>query len=308
MCIAILKRSGTRSITDEEFDNCWAKNDDGFGCIWQEKKGKKMTVNTYKTLDKEEAKAFFDMIQAKDNVFDIAFHFRIGTSWYQDLSNCHPFYVWQWYYMIHNWVMRLADPFGEKSDTHVLSEMLQRVKTHWHKDEDKLKELWKFATGSKLVFMNAKNSFIVNEKGNQAHEEAGIWWSNYSYMTYKAPVYTPPVNNYKPYTYKLPYTTSATATKLSKIDKKKETEIMEFWRYKSGMQWYLNTKDEKRIMNGLTMEEHNRLWSEYMDEDIVSYEKRMENMHEFLEFALYYCDRWGAMEKQLQFPSHELIY
>lgn len=52
-----------------------------------------MTVDTYKTLDKEEARAFFHILQGREDVFDIAFHFRIGTSGYLDLTNCHPFDV-----------------------------------------------------------------------------------------------------------------------------------------------------------------------------------------------------------------------
>lgn len=291
MCIAILKPKGARKITEEEFGECWTTNKDGFGCMFQIKEKGKMKVKYWKTMDKEQAFAFFNDVQSRENIGDIGFHFRIATHGKTDINMCHPFNAWHWFMMMHNGMLWLKDPFGEKSDTCLLAEMLATKEFNWWADSKRITDLSEFARWSKLVFMDSTQSFIINEKSG--HWSDGIWWSNYSYVKYTAPKKTE-TTKYKNWNdpYKgttdnrsliLPVTVISPEEQKRRDDQIKE--IQEWTQYKSSIQGLLS-REQREDLNTITMDETNWLWLCFTWKDNITLEEKKSKIHEFYEYVM----------------------
>lgn len=286
MCIAIYKPKGTKKLDKEVFANCWKKNPDGFGCIYQKDERAKI----FKTLEEKEAEKFFEDIQNDWEVNDIVFHFRITTHWSTSIENCHPFNAYNWFFFVHNGVLRLDDPFGEKSDTKILSELLGDA-GDWIHDEKKVAELAKFCGTSKLIFLSHNERLIINEKLGTLDD--WVWYSNTSY---KAPPQLS-LDEWKPWNYQRTqyagYTWWANAwwntwdwkrNKQAKKQNKAERKLLEKYnKYKCGIQGYIN-KDEREIVNQLSLEESNALWKEYLGHT-PTYTEQLEEVKGFVDFV-----------------------
>lgn len=287
MCIAIYKPKSAKKLDSEAFQNCWKKNPDGFWCIYQQAD----KVSTFKTLDEKEASKFFEDIQNDATVNDIVFHFRITTHGGTTLENCHPFDAWNWFYFVHNGILRLDDPFNEKSDTRILSELLQNVKIDWIRDEKKIAELAKFCGASKLIFLSHNEHLIINESIGTT--EYGVWYSNTSYKT----VTYAPLQEWKPWNYQRHTyggysgwqkawwnTWDWKRQKQAKKQGKAERKLIEKYnKYKCGIQGYLK-KDEREIVNELSLDESNALWKEYLGH-VPSCSEQLEEVKWFVSFV-----------------------
>lgn len=203
--------------------------------------------------------------------------------------------------IMHNGMLRLSDPFGEKSDTAILADTLSRITEKWWENENRIKELEKFATGSKLIFMDKNQSFIVNENGVSAHWADDIWFSNRSYESY---VYTQPKTTYVPPTYVVSddyyekrhkkgkgkykggylhpslVPQQPTPEQLSKI-----VEIQEWTTYKSSIQGCLDSEKRKNL-NEMGMDETNWLWCLFADGQTLTLEEKKANIKEFYDFVM----------------------
>lgn len=122
------------------------------------------------------------------------FHARYATHGVKNEDNCHPFRVPSKHptYLAHNGVLDIRINAGDRrSDTRVFAEdVLPAMGGVTALDDD---NVWamvsKWALGSKIAIFTldpkAKDMvYIVNEKSGH-WDNAGIWWSNYSYCDWK---------------------------------------------------------------------------------------------------------------------------
>jgi predicted glutamine amidotransferase len=93
MCL-LIKEWNVKSMNKQQFWNAWAWNPDGFGMMSLE------TGKIFKTLDKKTAWEFY-----KSQIWNNIIHFRFWTSWSHSLEMIHPFKIWKWIYLFHNWVL-----------------------------------------------------------------------------------------------------------------------------------------------------------------------------------------------------------
>ena len=202
MCIAILQTENQK-VTEQEFRNCWNKNNDGVGYSFvkngQIKTEKFMKLNPFLNAIKSDVKLF-----GNDSPFLI--HFRYTTHGLTNIDNCHPFKVNEKQSFIHNGCINGVDDDEIKSDTSIFNEqILRNLPSNWTDNQSIVKLVESFIGYSKLVFLNDDKSFkIVNE--NLGHWNRNIWWSNDSYKTIKKikfkPIYNYNYNSFNSYSRK----------------------------------------------------------------------------------------------------------
>jgi glutamine amidotransferase len=195
MCLLILAKGGS-TPSKKSLRRAGKANPDGFGfaIIGNDK------IHTYKSMDLEETIGnFYDMRERYPKGHAI-FHLRITTHGVTNIDNCHPFQVNDDLVMGHNGMLPIKEENG-KSDTHLFAtEWLPEFDMSELLDTpDGIAELSKFATGSKLAFLNtgsqlAKPFYIINE--HLGHWKDGVWYSNSSY---KETVWYPSYNSYSTY-------------------------------------------------------------------------------------------------------------
>ena len=195
MCLLILAKGGS-TPSKKSLRRAGKSNPDGFGfaIIGNNK------IHTYKSMDLEDTIGnFYDMRDRYPKGHAI-FHLRITTHGETDINNCHPFQVNEELVMGHNGMLPIKEENG-KSDTHLFA-------TEWLPEFDiadlldtqaGVAELSKFASGSKLAFLNtgsqlANPFYIINE--HLGHWKDGVWYSNSSY---KETVWYPSYSSYSSY-------------------------------------------------------------------------------------------------------------
>jgi glutamine amidotransferase len=207
MCLLILAKGGS-TPSKKSLRRAGKSNPDGFGfaIIGKNK------IHTYKSMDLEDTIGnFYDMRDRYPKGHAI-FHLRITTHGVTNIDNCHPFQVNEELVMGHNGMLPIKEENG-KSDTNLFA-------TEWLPQFDMadlldtqagIDELSKFASGSKLAFLNtgsqlANPFYIINE--HLGHWKDGVWYSNSSY---KETVWYPSYSSYSSYgTYNPTKTTSMT--------------------------------------------------------------------------------------------------
>lgn len=211
MCLLILAKGGS-TPSKKSLRRAGKANPDGFGFAII---GDRM-IHTYKSMDLEETIGnFYDMRERFPKGHAI-FHLRITTHGVTNVDNCHPFQVNEDLVMGHNGMLPIKEENG-KSDTHLFAtewlpqfDMSELLDTKAGNDE-----LSRFATGSKLAFLNvgsqlANPFYIINE--HMGHWKDGVWYSNssyketmwypstsYNYTTYSADPRDEKVSDYERY-------------------------------------------------------------------------------------------------------------
>jgi predicted glutamine amidotransferase len=180
MCLLILAKSGS-TPSKKSLRRAGDANPDGFGfAIVGNNK-----IHTFKSMDLEDTIGNFYDMRDRFPKGNAIFHLRITTHGVTNIENCHPFQVNEDLVMGHNGMLPIKEENG-KSDTHLFA-------TEWLPQFDMadlldtphgVAELSKFASGSKLAFLNtgsqlAKPFYIINE--HLGHWKDGVWYSNSSY-------------------------------------------------------------------------------------------------------------------------------
>ena len=189
----------TVTLSYERASKSAINNPDGFG----------FAIHTGKTILTDHDMDFNKLWDRFDTARKVQpgpalFHFRIATHGEIDTSNCHPFYIGDRTDSVvaHNGMLPIAVPHGEpRSDTRLFAELVLPSCGGVPRLDDLefYRELSEWSTGSKLVILttdpDAKyDAYIVNEKAG--HWDAGVWWSNSSYVPY---TYKPYSHMYGPY-------------------------------------------------------------------------------------------------------------
>ena len=210
MCIAILQ-SKSQKVTEQEFRNCWNRNNDGVGYSFvkngQIKTKKFMKLNPFLNAIKSDVKRF-------GNASPFLIHFRYTTHGLTNIKNCHPFKVNEKQSFIHNGCINGVDDDKIKSDTRIFNEqILRNLPSNWTDNQSIVKLVQSFIGYSKLVFLNDDKSFkIINE--SLGHWNRNIWFSNDSYKDNKIKFKV--VKNYNPIGYD--YFRTESKTKSEKCD------------------------------------------------------------------------------------------
>lgn len=185
MCLLTFIPEGV-SPDMEKFRIAAINNPDGFGfAILAESK-----ILTGHSMNFEEAADKFLDLRSR-NSGPAVFHFRWATHGSETIDNCHPFFLGQDSKSIvaHNGILPVKILKGDdRSDTKVFAQDIMPAVGGICAldDDDYFKQLSKWATGSKLVFLtlneDAKYDFyIVNEQ--DGHWADDMWWSNDGYKS-----------------------------------------------------------------------------------------------------------------------------
>lgn len=187
MCIAIYKPSD-KEISKETLKSCFTSNRDGcgFAYINTDYLGKKKII-IKKSLDFETFYRQYQRAQRLNPESPFLIHFRIKTHGTVSKFNCHPFKIDENHAFIHNGVISGVGTDYIKSDTQLFNDkILKKLPEGWTKRSEITLLIEEMIAHSKVVVLNLEGDVqIYNEsKGNW---KDGIWYSNYSYKTYKAP-------------------------------------------------------------------------------------------------------------------------
>lgn len=172
MCVAILKTKGSK-ISSDTLHEAWATNRDGGGFAFA-KDGK---LQVFKSLDKD---TFIDTLVEQMANYDSNYliHFRIATSGFDMLKNCHPFAISKDVVFCHNGIMNNVRSNDIVSDTRFFNkDILQQMNFDFENQaQHKLIEDY-IGNGNKLIFLNSDGLYkIANEKIGSWQD--GVWFSN----------------------------------------------------------------------------------------------------------------------------------
>lgn len=177
MCIMCVIPKG-KTLTEEEFDNCWESNPHGGGLITV-KNGEFLEV---KSLDKNEFKQLaLDQINHNLDAKHLI-HFRFANVGKKDLSNVHPFKVNSSCYMAHNGTL---SGYGishnsDTSDTNQFSKLIGDLPPNFLQNKSIMSLILEYVgVNNKLVFMTRTHAVVINE--NQGVYDNGRWFSNNSF-------------------------------------------------------------------------------------------------------------------------------
>lgn len=190
MCIIITAPLGN-VIPEDHLKNGFEGNPDGAG-IAVAIDGK-LIIEKFLTYD-----SFIKYYRTVAGLGVTVVHFRIGTQGTRGLENVHPFMIHDTA-MFHNGIFHHEDLKDlTKSDTSMLSELLNELPDGWFYNKAILHLLEGYCGyASKLVFIDAAGDLeILNSKAGDFVD--GRWYSNSSYKhtAYKSS-YTYPKGNYK---------------------------------------------------------------------------------------------------------------
>lgn len=99
MCMLIYHPAGARAFTREEFVDFNRKNPHGFGAMWRTRSGRISGKKGLVDVDTQ-WKLYCDL--RKRGIKTMALHWRFATAGTVGVDNCHPIYVRDEVYMMHN--------------------------------------------------------------------------------------------------------------------------------------------------------------------------------------------------------------
>lgn len=183
MCIAIFKPAG-KTIEKDRLAQCFKANPDGAGFMVAKNK-ELIILKGFFTFDE-----FWEAYQPYENEV-AAIHFRIRTHGAIDVENCHPFAINKSLGFIHNGII---SGFGleKTSDTHHFNQMILKPLVNKYGNNILVNPSVKYLIESKIGYSkfvvldrHGNHSIFNKDKGNWNDE---VWYSNYSYKPYVAPV------------------------------------------------------------------------------------------------------------------------
>ena len=196
MCLLFMQGTNKKKLSREEFNSAWDSNPDWFGLYI----AKGDDVRILKSQDKNIAWNMYDNNTKKKWDYDLLiWHFRLGTHWPNSKWLLHPFPLWDWSYLFHNWIINIT-ALPNESDTSTLALFFKslNINTEQVFSETFFEILEAVAwTYNKFIVAHWSDYMIVNE--HLGHWEKDTWFSNSSYKVWS---YTPKNNYIKP-----PYTT-----------------------------------------------------------------------------------------------------
>ena len=182
MCIAILQKSGAKTLTEDVIQNCYNNNDDGSGIAYVDEKNN-IQVKKYRELDTF-VDQYTQLHKKYGNTTPFMVHSRIGTHGTNDgTTNVHPFWVNSDMVFCHNGIISNVKDDKKLSDTQVFNrDILQQLPNLWVKNPATIGMMSKFIGNSKLIFLSSDRTFkIVNKQ--MGHWVDKTWFSNSSYKS-----------------------------------------------------------------------------------------------------------------------------
>lgn len=213
MCIIAIKPKGKEMFPESTIRTMFANNPDGSGYMYTYDehlvihKGFMTVDDLLKDLDRNG-----QIIDSYNKT--IVFHFRIGTSGFNDRLNCHPYPIYEknattiWDAEIgvaHNGILKDYEPSknSDINDTQVfIKEVLRGLKKGFQYDKDKMFLISELIGSNKLAFLD-ENGYL-GLVGNFITDN-GYIYSNSSYKTLKQAKKTFKLNSV-PRDYSNPYT------------------------------------------------------------------------------------------------------
>lgn len=180
MCLAIFKPRG-RFIPREHLEEGFARNKDGAGYAYHN--GQKLVVK--KGFFK--FGSFYDSYVKEAEEHKAIIHFRYATSGLIDVENCHPFtFHNDNYAVIHNGVLDHRNTKKESDTNCFVKDILSKVPKKYSFNKEMKKNIGEYiGKHNKMVIMSSLGKVMfINEDGNNAHWNGGIWYSNDSYENY----------------------------------------------------------------------------------------------------------------------------
>lgn len=194
MCIIVVKEKGQVLPSDEILKNCFTRNADGAGFMYNE--GGKVHIKKG-FMELEELKKELKRIE---NIKDkgVVLHFRIGTAGKNSAENTHPYEITKkfWNYkkldnicslgMAHNGIISKYNPSGvnkhDFNDTQLyILKRLSKLPHNFYKDKKTL-EILGSETNSRLAFLDGNGEITTCGAGWVIDD--GIKYSNTSYIKY----------------------------------------------------------------------------------------------------------------------------
>ncbi len=242
MCVIIHKPKGI-NFSDEDIANAYRTNSHGFGLMYYDDKEKKIVAKKGLVDDIPTIQKIFHHLKDKE----VAFHFRIKTHGPTNGAMCHPFQVLNktqhghdmW--MMHNGVIRKANPKENESDTYAF--IRDSIRNILAADPDLIYDpgleefIVDYIGHSKLVFLNDRGEFIrINS--NMGGDYKGCWVSNKVFVPYTRTNYS--------------YTKPSTSTAMTIIGTpKKETTLRQKPIHKGDKVFVFATRDPDFIDVGV---------------------------------------------------------
>ncbi len=194
MCLIIANPTG-KLVPENHITNAYRINDDGFGIMYANGKGKLKIIRGMFEL--KTVQSIFGSFHNQEIPY--VAHFRMGTHGTKDESNCHPFYVSEEHGgvgLVHNGVLSGQDFNTQRNGMSDTAIFVEKLKGHIenndfesaHLFEDKIPvvaSLYGTNLGSdKLVFM-AGNGYINIYNETNGDWLDNVWYSNtYSIGSY----------------------------------------------------------------------------------------------------------------------------
>ena len=167
----ILRPKDVATPNDDIIVQCWNRNPDGGGVMWQ-KDGLLYYIKGLMTM----AAMRKAVAQVPKGVV-AAFHFRIGTNGANTAKNTHPWPAGPGRMLMHNGIVRFLAGNSAVSDSKLLGDLLSSCE----KFDNSMKTLTAEAIGynNKVIVMDGHSHTIVNELAGVWSK--GCWFSNNSF-------------------------------------------------------------------------------------------------------------------------------
>lgn len=176
MCLLIHQTAG-QVFTNEQLDDFYLRNPDGFGAIVKQPDGVKVFKKVGSLAEIQ------DLYKLEVASYEAVIHFRMKTHGDIDLFNCHPYQVTESLYMAHNGILSTGNAADQsKSDTwHYIENYLKPLLTK-HPDllhEPAFQKMLGSHIGAsnKFAFMNGNGSVVIINKFAGV-EHFNSWLSN----------------------------------------------------------------------------------------------------------------------------------
>lgn len=199
MCIIAIKPKGMDMFTDKQLRIMFENNPDGCGYMYHMvntviiRKGFMTIEDLLADLKKESL-----VVDFKNRI--VVFHFRIGTSGYNDRLNCHPFPVFEvnstycesQLGLAHNGILRDFTPSRESdiNDTQVfIRTVLRKLRYCFQYDKDKLFLIQQLIGTNRFALLDECGKLTLI---GDFIKDNGYIYSNKTYKEYRKPVVAKP--------------------------------------------------------------------------------------------------------------------
>lgn len=179
MCIIIACKSTECIPNNDILTKCFQANSHGAGFML----GYRYSIHVEKGIfDLKEFLTTLEILRSQKLNSPIVIHCRLSTGGQKDKANCHPFKLNKSVGFCHNGILSIS-PTDKKSDTKILSGLLESIPPKFYQNDSFLKLLDIYCQSdrsyrNKFVFLINKKLHICNEKEGYWNKEKTVWFSN----------------------------------------------------------------------------------------------------------------------------------